>query len=168
MSGPNDANSFWTYNFDNAYFNNDDEMHYGDNDFDNEFLDLDEEQFNGSYDFDDPFFNCEDEMHGFCNDPGHSCLNPDHDTLHYGHDTNYDYSDTDLDCDSEEEFDYVNGLVGEMASYVQWHYDKHLMCTSILTGSGYMDKVRDGNLQQCFEMFRMSLRLFYHLVDKLK
>ena len=55
-----------------------------------------------------------------------------------------------------------------MASYVQRHYDKHLMCTSILTGSDYMDKVRDGNLQQCFEMFRMSLRLFYHLVDKLK
>ena len=38
----------------------------------------------------------------------------------------------------------------------------------ILTGSGYMDEVRDGNPQQCFEMFHMSLRLFYHLVDELK
>ena len=38
----------------------------------------------------------------------------------------------------------------------------------ILTGSGYMDEVRDGNPQQCFEMFHMSLQLFYHLVDELK
>ena len=60
-------------------------------------------------------------MHGFCNDSGHGCLNPDHDTLHCGDYTDYDWSniDSDLDCDSEEEFDYVNGLVGEMASYVQ-------------------------------------------------
>ena len=50
ISNPNDANSFWTYDFDNAYFNNDDEMHYGDNEFDEEYSDLDEEQFNGSYD----------------------------------------------------------------------------------------------------------------------
>ena len=42
------------------------------------------------------------------------------------------------------------------------------MHTSILTGSGYMDEVRDGNPQQCFEMFRMPLQLFYHLVDELK
>ena len=149
MSGPNDANSFWTYNFDNAYFNNDDEMHYRDNEYDEKYLDLDEEQLNGSYDWDDPFFNREAEMHGFCNDPGHDYFNPDHDTLHCGDDTYYDWSDTDSDsnCDSEEEFDYVNGLVGEMASYVQWHYDKRPMHTSILTGSGYMDEVRDGNPQ---------------------
>ena len=55
-----------------------------------------------------------------------------------------------------------------MASYVQQHYDKRPMRTSILIGSGYMDEVRDGNPQQCLEMFRMSLRLFYHLVDELK
>jgi len=42
------------------------------------------------------------------------------------------------------------------------------MSTSILTGSGYMDEVRDGNPQQCLEMFHMSLRLFYNLVDELK
>ena len=90
MSSPNDANSFWTYDFDNAYVNNDDELHYGDNEFDEEYLDLDEEQFNGSYDWDDPFFNHKAEIHGFCNDLGHGCLNPDHDTLHYGDDTDYD------------------------------------------------------------------------------
>ena len=121
MSNPNDANSFWTCDFFNAYFNNDDEMHYRDNEYDEKYLDLDEEQFNGSYDWDDPFFNREAEMRGFCNDPGHDCFNLDHDTLHCGDDTYYDWSDTDSDsnCDSEEEFDYVNGLVGEMASYVQ-------------------------------------------------
>lgn len=143
-------------------------MHYRDNEYDEEYSNLDEEQFNGSYDWDDPFFNWEAEMHGVCNDPGHGCLNPDHDTLHCGDDTNYDYIDTNLDCDNEEEFDYVNGLVGEMASYVQRHYDRCPMRTSIFIGSGYMDEVRDGNPQQCFEMFRMFLWLFYHLVDKLK
>nr|POE88646.1 hypothetical protein CFP56_71162 [Quercus suber] len=90
MSSPNDANLFWTYDFDNAYFNNDDEMHYGDNEFDEDYSDLDEEQFNGSYDWDDPFFNCEVEMHEFCNDLGHSCLNLDHDTIHCEDDTDYD------------------------------------------------------------------------------
>ena len=51
-----------------------------------------------------------------------------------------------------------------MASYVQ----RGPMRISILIGNGYMDEVRDGNPQQCLEMFRMSLRLFYHLVDELK
>jgi len=121
IPNPNDANSFWTCDFVNAYFNNDDEMHYGDNEFDKKYSDLDEEQFNGSYDWDDPFFNRKAEMHGFCNDLGHGYFNPDHDTLHCRDDTYYDWSDTDSNsnCDSEEEFDYVNGLVGEMASYVQ-------------------------------------------------
>ena len=166
MSNPNDANSFWTCDFFNAYFNNDDEMHYGDNEFDEEYSYLDEKQFNGSYNWDDPFFNCEVEMHRFCNDPGHGYLNPNHDSLHCRDDTDYDWSDTNSDsnCDSEEKFDYVNGLVGEMASYVQ----RGPMRTSILIGNGYMDEVRDGNPQPCFEMFRMSLRLFYHLVDELK
>ena len=31
-----------------------------------------------------------------------------------------------------------------------------------------MEEVRDGNPKQCFEMFCMSLRLFYHFVDELK
>ena len=42
------------------------------------------------------------------------------------------------------------------------------MHTSILTGSGYMDEVRDGNSQQCFELFCMSLQLFYHWVNELR
>lgn len=168
MSSPND--SFWTYDFENAFFNNDYEMHCGDNDFDDEYLNPNDEMFNGSYDFDDLFFNQDAQMHEFCNDTRQGCLNLDHDILHSRYDTNYDWSDTDTnsDCDSEEEFDYVYGLVGEIASYVQRHYDKHPMHTSILTASGYMDEVRDGNSKQCFEMFRMSLQLFYHLVDEQK
>lgn len=175
MSGPND--DFWTYDFDNAYFSNDYEMQCGDNEFDDDYLNSDEEMFNGSYDFNDPFFNQDADMDGCCNDTGHGCLNPDHDILHNnGYDTDYDWSDsdTDSDCDwsdcgsEEEEFHYINGLVGEMASYVQRHYNKRPMRTSILTGSGYMEEVRDGNPKQCFEMFRMSLRLFYHFVDELK
>nr|POF23528.1 hypothetical protein CFP56_49205 [Quercus suber] len=41
---------------------------------------------------------------------------------------------------------------------------------SILSGSGYMDEVNDGNLAQCQEMFRirMTLPLFLHLVDELR
>lgn len=55
MSSPKD--SFWTYDFENAFFNNDYEMHCGDNDFDDEYLNPNDEMFNGSYDFDDLFFN---------------------------------------------------------------------------------------------------------------
>nr|POE98171.1 putative nuclease harbi1 [Quercus suber] len=152
MSGPNDE--FWTYDFNNAYFSNDYKMQCEDNNFNDDYLNPDEEMFNGSYDFDNPFFNQDADMHGCCNDTRHGCLNPDHDILHNN--------------GEEEEFDYINGLVGEMASYVQRPYNKCPMCTSILTCSGYMEEVRDGNPKQCFEIFRMSLQLFYHFVDELK
>ena len=42
------------------------------------------------------------------------------------------------------------------------------MRTSILSGKDYMAEVRDGNPTNCHEMFRMTLDLFYHLVDELK
>ena len=42
------------------------------------------------------------------------------------------------------------------------------MRTSILSGKDYMAEVRDGNPTNCHDMFRMTLNLFYHLVDEMK
>ena len=42
------------------------------------------------------------------------------------------------------------------------------MRTSILSGKDYMAEVRNGNPTNCHDMFRMTLDLFYHLVDGLK
>ena len=78
-------------------------------------------------------------------------------------------ADTDSEYDNEEEeFWFVFPLIGEMVAYFQWHYDKRPQRTSILSGSDYMAEVRDGNPTNCHEMFRMTLDLFYHLVDELK
>ena len=63
---------------------------------------------------------------------------------------------------------YVFPFVGEMVAYFQRHYDKCLMRTSILSGKDYMAEVRDSNPTNCHDMFRMTLDLFYHLVDELK
>ncbi|XP_023888121.1 uncharacterized protein LOC112000257 [Quercus suber] len=78
-------------------------------------------------------------------------------------------ADTDSEYDSEEkEFWFVFPFIGKMAAYFQWHYDKRSQRTSILSGSDYMAEVRDGNPTNCHDMFRMTLDLFYHLVDELK
>ena len=55
-----------------------------------------------------------------------------------------------------------------MVAYFQRYYDKCPQHTSILSGSDYMAKVRDGNPINCHDMFRITLDLFYHLVDELK
>jgi len=62
----------------------------------------------------------------------------------------------------------VNPLVGEMFAYMQRHYDKQSMRTSILMRDGYMEELKDGNPKKCFEMFRMTRSLLLHLVDELR
>ncbi|XP_023873797.1 uncharacterized protein LOC111986405 [Quercus suber] len=77
--------------------------------------------------------------------------------------------ETDSDYNSkEEELWFVFPLVGKMVAYFQWHYDKCPMHTSILSGKDYMAKVRDDNPSNYRDMFRITLDLFYHLVDELK
>ena len=123
------------------------------------------------YDFDDAYFDsnnkdmdidsCGDDM-----DVG----GYDADMDLGGCDANMDISvDTDSNYDiEEEEFWFVFSLVGEMVAYFQRHYNKCLMRTSILSGKDYMAEVKDGNPTNCHDMFRMTLDLFYHLVDELK
>ena len=38
---------------------------------------------------------------------------------------------------------------------------------SALTGKAYMDEVIEGNVMNCYEMFRMTPELLLHLVDEL-
>ena len=75
----------------------------------------------------------------------------------------------DLECDSEEEveFNLVNPIVEEMYVYMQRHFDKQPMHTSMLTDSAYMDKLTEGNPLKCYEMFRMTRELLDHLMDEL-
>ena len=61
----------------------------------------------------------------------------------------------------------MNPLVGEMYAYMQRHFDKQPMRTSMLTESGYMDELYEGNPLKCYEMFRMTRPLLIHLMDKL-
>ncbi|KAL0009002.1 hypothetical protein SO802_010504 [Lithocarpus litseifolius] len=98
-------------------------------------------------------------------DFNHAYFNPNA-GMNSGEDTDNDMSGSD--DDSEAEFDLVNPIVGEMFAFMQRHYDKQPMRTSILSGSGYMDEVNDGNPAQCHEMFHMTLPLFLHLMDDLK
>ena len=51
--------------------------------------------------------------------------------------------------------------------YMQRHYDKELMQTSMLTDKAYMDEVTEGNPTKCYKMFRMTPKLLLHLVDEL-
>ena len=71
------------------------------------------------------------------------------------------------DSEDEVEFDFVNPIVGEMFAYMQWHYDKQPMHTSVLTENGYMEEVEEGNPKKCFELFHMTRPLLLHLVDEL-
>ena len=70
-------------------------------------------------------------------------------------------------CDSEDEakFDLVNPIVGEMFSYMQRHYNKQPMHTSVLMENGYMEELEDPI--KCFEMFHMTRTLLLHLIDEL-
>ena len=76
---------------------------------------------------------------------------------------------TDSECDSEEEveFNLVNPMVGEMYANMQRHFEKQPMRTSMLTSSGYMDKLYEGNPLKCYKMFCMTRSLLLHLVDEL-
>ena len=114
------------------------------------------------YDFDDAYFNSNnDDMDISFSDDDMDISDCD-DDMATG-------ADTDSEYDSkEEDFWFVFPLIGEMMAYFQQHYDKRPQRTCILSGSDYMAEVRDGNPTNCHDMFRMTLDLFYHLVDKLK
>ena len=43
-----------------------------------------------------------------------------------------------------------------MYAYIQWHFDKQPMLTSMLTGSTYMDELTEDNPLKCYEMFHMT------------
>ena len=124
-----------------------------------------------TFNFDDVYFDFDDddmESSGCGDDMDVSDCDHDMDVSDCDDDMDTG-ADTDSDYDSEEdEFWIVFPLVGKMVAYFQRHYDKRPMHTSILSGKNYMDEVRDGNPTNCHDMFRMTLDLFYHLVDELK
>ena len=82
------------------------------------------------YDFDDAYFN----------DIGSS---------NYYEANDDDWTDSEPEHEEEAKFNLVNPIVGEMYAYMQRHYDKQPMRTSVLTGKAYIDEVTEGNLAKC-------------------
>ena len=120
------------------------------------------------YDFDDAYFNSDDDDMDSGDDMDTSSSDDDMDISDCDDDMEIGV-DIDSDYDSEEEeFWIVFPFFGETVAYFQWHYDKRPMRTSILSWKDYMAEVRDGNPTNCHDMFRMTLDLFYYLVDGLK
>ena len=75
----------------------------------------------------------------------------------------------DSECDSEKEskFNLMNPIVKEMYAYMQRHFDKQPMRTSMLTGNAYMDELYEGNPLKCYKIFCMTRLLLDHLMDEL-
>ena len=82
-------------------------------------------------------------------------------------DNDDDWTDSEFEHEEEAKFNLVNPIVEEIYVYMQRHYDKELMQTSMLTDKAYMDEVTEGNPAKCYEMFRMTPELLLHLVDEL-
>ena len=82
-------------------------------------------------------------------------------------DNDDDWTDSEFEHEEEAKFNLVNPIVEEIYVYMQRHYDKELMQTSMLTDKAYMDEVTEGNPTKCYKMFRMTPELQLHLVDEL-
>ena len=82
-------------------------------------------------------------------------------------DNDDDWTDSEFEHEEEAKFNLVNPIVEEIYVYMQRHYDKELMQTSMLTDKAYMDEVTEGNPAKCYKMFRMTPELLLHLVDEL-
>ena len=82
-------------------------------------------------------------------------------------DNDDDWTDSEFEHEEEAKFNLVNPIVEEIYVYMQRHYDKELMQTSMLTDKAYMDEVTEGNPTKCYKMFRMTPKLLLHLVDEL-
>ena len=111
----------------------------------------------------------------FGNDQSHAFQEYDFDDAYFNgvgsnnvcEDNDDDWIDSKSEREEEVEFNLVNPIVGEMYAYMQQHYDKQPMRTSMLTGRAYMNEIIEGNPAKCFEMFRMTPELQLHLVDEL-
>ena len=60
-----------------------------------------------------------------------------------------DWTEAESEHEEEAKFNLVNPIVGEMYAYMQRHYDKQPMRTSVLTGKAYIDEVTGGNPAKC-------------------
>ena len=92
------------------------------------------------YDFDDAYFNSNDD------DMDISSCGNDKDIGGSGDDMDIGDCDDDMDIgvdidsnhdSEEEEFWFAFPLIGKMVAYFQWHYNKHPMRISILSGRDY-------------------------------
>ena len=52
--------------------------------------------------------------------------------------------------------------------YIQTHYLKTPMCTSILSRKSYVQETLEGNPQTCYDTFLMDKHMFLHLCSELK
>ena len=74
--------------------------------------------------------------------------------------TNYEHSDV--------EHEIMLAYVAICIDYVQKHYLKTLMRTSILSGKSYVQETLKGHPQTCYNTIRMDKRVFLHLCSESK
>ena len=77
-------------------------------------------------------------------------------------DRNTDYKHSDV------EHEIMLAYVAICIDYVQKHYLKTLMRTSILSGKSYMQETLKGHPQTCYNTIRMDKHVFLHLCSELK
>ena len=77
----------------------------------------------------------------------------------------------DHDTDDElndVEHEIMTAYVAIYIDYIQTHYLKTSMCTSILLGKSYVHETLEGHPQICYNTFRMGKHVFLHLCSELK
>ncbi|KAF3973035.1 hypothetical protein CMV_003516 [Castanea mollissima] len=109
------------------------------------------------YDFDDSYFDNVnvDALSGFTNEENSDSESDSKDEA----DSESDSKDeAEFDSEDEAKFDFVNPIVGEMFAYMQRHYDKQLMRTSVLMGNGYMEELEEDRFQHSTETISRHFR----------
>ena len=75
-------------------------------------------------------------------------------------DTDYEHSDV--------EHEIMLAYVAICIDYIQKHYLKTLMCTSIMSGKSYVQETLKGHPQTCYNTIRVDKHVFLHLCSELK
>ena len=62
----------------------------------------------------------------------------------------------------------MSAYVAICIDYIQKHYLKTLMCTSIMSGKSYVQETLKGHPQTCYNTIRVDKHVFLHLCSELK
>ena len=69
---------------------------------------------------------------------------------------------------NDVEHEIMSTYIAICIDYIQKHYLKTSMCTSILSGKSYVQETLKGHPQTCYNTFHMDKHVFLHLCSELK